>query len=184
MGESRAGRDPCGHPVSLIELHPDNGSEFINLNLFKYCKDTGLAMTRSRAGRKNDNCYVEQKNFDTVRKLVGYSRFATPEAVEALNELYRVQGELQNFIYPSQKLIEKERHGAKVTKRYDRPKTPAQRLLARKDIPRAVKKAVRLRHASVNPLRLAHEVERLQDTVAALAERHQATHANTEEYSA
>lgn len=171
-------------PFALIELHPDNGSEFINLNLLKYCKDTGLAMTRSRAGRKNDNCYVEQKNFDTVRKLVGYARFATPEAVEALNELYRVQGQLQNFIYPSQKLIEKERHGAKVTKRYDRPKTPAQRLLARKDIPRAVRKAVRHHQASLNPLRLAHEVERLQDTVATLAERHRSAGSNTKEYSA
>ena len=171
-------------PFALIELHPDNGSEFINHNLFGYCKDTHLAITRSRAGRKNDNCYVEQKNFDTVRKLVGYARFTTPEAVEALNELYRVQGELQNFIYPSQKLIKKTRVGAKVTKRYDRPQTPAQRLLAREDIPDEVKNAVGEHLSSLNPLSLAHEVERLQDTVAALAERHQATHANTEEYPA
>ncbi len=171
-------------PFALIELHPDNGSEFINHNLFQYCKDSGLAMTRSRAGRKNDNCYVEQKNFDTVRKLVGYARFATPEAVEALNELYRTQGELQNFIYPSQKLIKKTRVGAKLTKRYDRLQTPAQRLLAREDISDAVKEAVADHQASVNPLRLAHEVERLQDTVAALAEPHRSPNANTQEYSA
>ncbi len=171
-------------PFPLIELHPDNGSEFINHNLFQYCKDTHLAMTRSRAGRKNDNCYVEQKNFDTVRKLVGYARFATPEAVEALNELYRVQGQLQNFIYPSQKLIEKTRRGAKVVKKYDRLKTPAQRLLGRKDIPRSVKKAVRRHHSSLNPLRLAHEVATLQDTVAALAERHRSPDGNTEEHTA
>ncbi len=171
-------------PFPLIELHPDNGSEFINHNLFQYCKDTHLAMTRSRAGRKNDNCYVEQKNFDTVRKLVGYARFVTPQAVEALNELYRVQGQLQNFIYPSAKLIKKERRGAKVVKKYDRPKTPAQRLLLRKDIPRAVKKAVRRHHSSLNPLRLAHEVATLQDTVAALAERHRSADGNTEECTA
>jgi len=171
-------------PFSLIELHPDNGSEFINHNLFKYCKDTHLSMTRSRAGRKNDNCYVEQKNFDTVRKLVGYARFATQPAVDALNELYRVQGQLQNFIYPSQKLIKKERRGAKVVKQYDRPQTPAQRLLAREDIPGAVKKVVRRHLASLNPLRLAHEVATLQDTVAALAERHRSPAGATQQYTA
>ena len=171
-------------PFPLIELHPDNGSEFINHNLLKYCKDTHLSMTRSRAGRKNDNCYVEQKNFDTVRKLVGYARFATQPAVDAINELYRVQGQLQNFVYPSQKLVRKERRGAKIVKQYDRPQTPAQRLLLRKDIPSAVKKVVRRHLASLNPLRLAHEVARLQDTIAALAERHRAAHGDTQEYTA
>ena len=110
--------------------------------------------------------------------------FATQPAVDALNELYRVQGQLQNFIYPSQKLIKKERRGAKVVKKYDRPKTPAQRLLLRKDIPRAVKKAVRRHLASLNPLRLAHEVATLQDTVAALAERHRSAPHTTEEHTA
>ncbi len=171
-------------PFALIELHPDNGSEFINHNLFQYCKDTHLTMTRSRPGRKNDNCYVEQKNFDTVRKLVGYARFTTPEAVEALNELYRVQGQLQNFVYPSQKLIKKERHGAKLTKRYDRPQTPAQRLLAREELTDEVKNAVGEHLSSLNPLSLAHEVERLQDTVATLAEPHRGADSNPEEYSA
>ena len=171
-------------PFELKELHPDNGSEFINHNLFQYCKHSGLAMTRSRAGRKNDNCYVEQKNFDTVRKLVGYARFVTPQAVEALNQLYRVQGQLQNFVYPSQKLLSKERHGAKVSKRYDQPQTPAQRLLARTDLPTKVKQKVRAQHASLNPLQLARQVAILQDTVASLAERHRASHPDSREYPA
>ena len=173
-----------GIPFELLELHPDNGSEFINHNLFQYCTDTGLAMTRSRAGRKNDNCYVEQKNFDTVRKLVGYARFVTPQAVEALNQLYRVQGQLQNFVYPSQKLISKERHGAKIIKHYDHPQTPAQRLLDRKDIPSKVKKAVRYRLASLNPIQLARQVAILQDTVASLAEHHRQSHPDSQEYPA
>ena len=168
-------------PFDLIELHPDNGSEFINHNLSRYCKDTGLAMTRSRAGRKNDNCYVEQKNFDTVRKLVGYARFTSAEAVEALNELYRVQALLQNYVYPSQKLISKERHGAKVLKKYDRPQTPVQRLLNHRLIAPTVKDAVREQLASLNPLRIAGEVARLQDTVARLAERHQSRLENSKE---
>lgn len=75
-------------PFSLIEIRPDNGSEFINHNLFQYCKDTGLAMTRSRSERKNDNCYVEQKNFDTVHKLVGYDRPQThAQRLLALGEI-------------------------------------------------------------------------------------------------
>ena len=171
-------------PFEIKELHPDNGSEFINLNLFQYCKNSGLTMTRSRPGRKNDNCYVEQKNFDTVRKLVGYARFVTPQAVEALNQLYRVQGQLQNFVYPSQKLISKERHGAKVKKRYDQPQTPAQRLLTRTDIPAEVKQVVREQHASVNPIQLARQVASLQDTVASLAERYRESQPNSKEHSA
>ena len=91
-------------PFPVKHLHPDNGSEFININLYRYCKTNKIGLSRSRAGRKNDNCWVEQKNFDTVRKLVGYGRYASPEALEALNGLYRVQGVLQNYVLPSMKL--------------------------------------------------------------------------------
>ena len=79
-------------PFEIEELHPDNGSEFINQTLVRYCKEMAIALTRSRASRKNDNCYVEQKNFDAVRKLVGYARFTTPETVDLLNTLYKAQG--------------------------------------------------------------------------------------------
>jgi hypothetical protein len=110
-------------PFPGLHLHPDGGSEFINHGLIDFFSKSvpPIALTRSSAGKKNDNCYVEQKNFDTVRKLVGYARYSTPEMLETLNELYRVHGLLINYFYPSQKLVEKTRVGSKVTKRYDLP---------------------------------------------------------------
>ncbi len=157
-------------PFPLRHLHPDNGSEFINRNLLRYCQQHGLQLSRSRAGRKNDNCWVEQKNFDTVRKLVGYARYSSPQALEALNQLYRVQGLLQNYVLPSQKLLEKKRVGSKVFKRYDRPQTPAERLLHHPLISKEVKAKVRRVRATLDPLALADEVGLLQRRLLALAE--------------
>lgn len=158
-------------PFALIELHPDNGSEFINYHLIRYCKENAIALTRSRPNRKNDNCYVEQKNFDTVRKLVGYARFTTPETVELLNTLYEVQGILQNYIYPSQKLMSKIRRGSKVIKRYDTPQSPVQRALANPMIPEAMKTQLRTKLEQIDPIHIAMEVKRLQACLYELAVR-------------
>ena len=159
-------------PFPLVHLHPDGGSEFINHGLIAYCKnpDHPVVLTRSRAGKKNDNCHVEQKNFDTVRKLVGYARYSTPEMLETLNALYQVHGLLLNYFYPSQKLIEKTRVGNKVKKRYDRPQSPAERLLAHPAVPEHIKKTTRAVRASLNPLWLAGEVDRLSGRLRELLE--------------
>ena len=159
-------------PFPLVHLHPDGGSEFINHGLIAYCKnpDHPVALTRSRAGKKNDNCHVEQKNFDTVRKLVGYARYSTPEMLETLNALYRVHGLLLNYFYPSQKLIEKTRVGSKVIKRYDRPQSPADRLLAHPAVLERIKKTIGAMRASLNPLWLAGEVDRLSGLLRDLLE--------------
>lgn len=157
-------------PFALRQLHPDNGSEFINRNLLRYCHNHHLQLTRSRANRKNDNCWVEQKNFDTVRKLVGYLRYSSPEALQALNKLYRVQGLLQNYVLPSQKLVEKKRVGGKVFKRYDQPSSPAERVLRHPQISKAVKAKVRRVRAALDPLALADEVAQLQRRLLSLAE--------------
>ena len=157
-------------PFALKHLHPDNGAEFINHNLFTYCHRHQLQISRSRAGRKNDNCWVEQKNFDTVRKLVGYLRYSSPEALQALNELYRVQGVLQNYVLPSQKLLEKKRIGSRVSKRYDKPLSPAERVLRHPQISKEVKAKVRRVLNTLDPLALADEVAQLQRRLLALAE--------------
>jgi len=157
-------------PFLLLHLHPDSGSEFINRNLYRYCKANGIQLSRSRPGRKNDNCWVEQKNFDTIRKLVGYARYSSPEAVAALNALYRVHGLLQNYVLPSQKLLEKRRIGSRVHKRYDKALTPAQRVLLCPQITDEVKARVRRVNASLDPLALADRVAVLQRKVLALAE--------------
>jgi hypothetical protein len=156
-------------PFPVTHLHSDNGSEFINHNLYRYCKAEKIDLSRSRAGRKNDNCWVEQKNFDTVRKLVGYARYCSPEALEALNALYRVQGVLQNYVLPSMKLREKKRLGSKVQKRYDKLLTPAQRVLMHPGISQSLKVKVRRMNARVDPLALADRVAILQRKVLSLA---------------
>ncbi len=157
-------------PFPLKSLHPDNGSEFINVNLLRYCRGHHWQLSRSRANRKNDNCWVEQKNFDTVRKLVGYLRYSSSEALGALNELYRVQGLLQNYVLPSQKLLEKKRVGSKVYKRYDEPLSPAERVLRHPQISKEVKAKVRRVRSTMDPLALADEVAQLQHRLLALAE--------------
>jgi len=164
-------------PFSVTHLHSDNGTEFINHNLYRYCKAERIELSRSRAGRKNDNCWVEQKNFDTVRKLVGYARYCSPEALEALNALYRVQGVLQNYVLPSMKLREKKRIGSKVQKRYDKMLTPAERVLMHPGIGESLKARVRRMNARVDPLALADKVAILQRKVLSLAEDLRAQHA-------
>jgi len=149
-------------PFPIIELHPDNGSEFINKMFLDYCHTHSLTVSRGRPGRKNDNCYVEQKNFDTVRKLVGYYRFAGQCVVDLLNELYAIHGPLQNLVYPSQKLVNKQRVGAKVYKHYDRPMSPADRLLARNDIDGRTRWNIAAARQRLDPVDLAERITILQ----------------------
>jgi hypothetical protein len=149
-------------PIPFVEIHPDNGSEFINYALLEYCKALRLGFSRSRPGKKNDNCYVEQKNFDAVRKLVGYARYSTPEALSLLNELYRVQGVLQNYIYPAFKLEEKTRVGSRYIKKHDTPKTPAMRLLEDPRVDKGAKGRILKTLENINPIVVALEVNNLQ----------------------
>ena len=114
-------------PFPLRGIDCDNGSEFINAHLLRYCTDRRITFTRSRPYRKNDQCYVEQKNGHVVRRLAGYARYEGAEAVEALDRLYRQHRQLLNFFQPCRQLLKKTREGAKVKKEYDAPRTPYQR---------------------------------------------------------
>ena len=150
-------------PFTLRHLHPDNGSEFINYGLVDYCKRQTpvIELSRSRAGKKNDNCHVEQKNFDTIRKLVGYARYSTQEMLATLNALYAVHGLLLNYFYPSQKLISKTRIGSKVKKIYDLPQSAADRLLGHPAVEEHFKLAIRVRRQSLDPMELSSRVDTL-----------------------
>jgi hypothetical protein len=117
-------------PFPLLGIDSDNGSEFINDELLRYANHEHLTFTRSRPGRKNDGAHVEQKNWSVVRRYVGDLRYDTPEQVAQLNQLYEVLHLYTNFFLPVVKLKEKVRHGQKVTKKYDAPQTPYQRVLA------------------------------------------------------
>ena len=114
-------------PFPIIGIDSDNGSEFINDLLFGYCQDRRITFTRSRPGNKNDGAHVEQKNWARVRELVGYLRYDTAAELEKLNEIWELDRVFTNYLLPQQKLIAKQRHGAKVTKQHDTPATPHRR---------------------------------------------------------
>lgn len=111
-------------PFQLVGIDSDNGSEFINYHLLRYCKRQGIQFTRSRPYKKDDNAHIEQKNWTHIRKLIGWDRYDSLSAVEAMNELYR--GELRlfmNLYQPSVKLIKTIRIGSRIKRVYDNPST-------------------------------------------------------------
>ena len=117
-------------PFPLLGLDSDNGGEFINTQLERYCRDEKLTFTRSRPYRKNDNCFVEQKNYSVVRRAVGYGRYDTDEQLQLLNEMYSLLRLYTNFFLPTMKLQTKERVGSRVKKTYYKAQTPYQRVLS------------------------------------------------------
>ena len=120
-------------PFALRGLDSDNGSEFINDHLWVFCQrpvGQTIQFTRSRPYKKDDNAHIEQKNWTHVRKLVGWDRYDTPAALQALNALYADLRIFQNLFQPSMKLQSKERRGSRLLRRYDVPQTPFQRVQA------------------------------------------------------
>ena len=117
-------------PMPLHGFHTDNGGEFLNYLLLGWARRLNIHQTRGRPHRKNDQAYVEQKNWSVLRRLIGYDRYSTRAAFEALTAVHELLRPHVNFFQPIRKLISKERHGARVIKRYDRAQTPYRRLLA------------------------------------------------------
>lgn len=149
-------------PFRLWGLDSDNGSEFINAHLLRYCEKHEITFTRSRPWRKNDSCYVEQKNWTAVRKYVGYFRYDTEEQLRLLNQLYEVLCPYLNFFQPQARLQEKVREGSRVKKRYDEPKTPYQRILEDPEVDEVTKRKLRRQYAKLNPAQLMREINSLQ----------------------
>jgi len=158
-------------PFPLLGIDSDNGSEFINETLYNFCQEHKITFTRSRPYRKNDSCFVEQKNYSVVRRAVGYQRFDTDEQLGLLNELYEKLDLYTNFFQPSMKLQSKERHGARVKKKYDAARTPYQRLLDSSFIPEEIKKQLRAQYRLLNPAQLKRQLEKLQQKLMATAVR-------------
>ena len=149
-------------PFPLLGIDSDSGGEFINDHLFRYCQEEKITFTRSRPYRKNDSCFVEQKNYSIVRRAVGYLRYDTEEELLTLNELYRHLRLYTNFFQPTMKLIEKTRIGSKVIKRYDKPLSPYRRVLACPDVSEENKQALRKLYGKLNPAHLKRQITRLQ----------------------
>ena len=165
----RALRQSLPFPVQGYDS--DNGGEFINHQLYEYCLQEELTFTRSRSNRKNDTCFVEQKNWSIVRRLVGYGCYESPEALACLNALYAVLRDYVNFFQPSMKLVEKTRDGARVIRRYDRPATPYHRVLASPHVAPAVKRRLTRHYETLNPAALHRTIQRLQNKLLALTTR-------------
>jgi len=146
-------------PFVLKGLDTDNGSEFINYQLLKFCEDQKITFTRSRAYRKNDQAHIEEKNGSVVRKLVGYDRYEG----EALKALYAVIRLYVNYFQPSVKLISKTRCGSKITKRYDKAQTPYQRLVLSPYVSEEVKYKLKEQYHTLDPLHLLEELKVKQD---------------------
>ena len=130
-------------PFPLLGLDSDNGQELINDELIRYCDHEQLTFTRGRVGHKNDNPFVEQKNWSVVRRLVGYGRYETQRHVQQLNALYEVYRLYVNHFLPVQQLVSKVRDGSKVKKVYDDPKTPHQRALDSDQVSKEAKRKLR-----------------------------------------
>jgi len=154
-------------PFPLLGLDSDNGSEFINNHLVRYCQQEQITFTRSRPWRKNDNCFVEQKNYSVVRRFVGYGRYDREPDVELLNQLYLVLKDYVNFFLPSQKLKSKTREGSRVRKSYHPAQTPYQRLLASGRLSRDQKAELKKHAESLNPAELRRRIVRLQEKLLA-----------------
>lgn len=148
------------YPPDWKGMHSDNGSEFINAHLFRYTEREGLDFSRSRPYKKNDNCLVEQKNWTHVKKFVGYLRYDTEEELTILNDLYRNELRLyKNFFQPVIKLVSKERIGGRIHRRYDRAKTPYQRVMESKDVPENKKQELKKIYDSLNPAQLKRTID-------------------------
>lgn len=148
-------------PFELNALHTDNGAEFINHTLFAYCRKEQVRFTRGRSYRKNDQAYVEQRNYLAIRRLVGHDRLNSKEAQRLLHQLYSLLRLQLNFLRPMRKLVSKQRHGAKVVKRYDEPRTPYQRLLAHGSLAPEVLRDLALVHDRLNPAELQRRIATL-----------------------
>lgn len=158
-------------PFPLRGIDSDNGGEFINHHLLDYCEQEKLTFTRARPYRKNDTCYVEQKNYSVVRRAVGYARFVGQHPVDVLNALYDRLRLRTNFFLPSMKLEKKERIGSRTLKKYDKPKTPYQRVLESPEMTESVKRRLRRQYRSVNPAQITREIRGLEDLLSRLAQR-------------
>ena len=150
-------------PFALRGIDSDNGAEFINTQLVRYCTDEHLTFTRGRVGRKNDNAFVESKNWSVVRRLIGYDRYETPTHVKQLNQLYGVYRLYVNHFIPVTKLLKTVRQGSRVQKMYDDPKTPYQRVLDSPLVDKQAKAQLRAIHAQLDVVKLKQQLDELLD---------------------
>lgn len=165
-------------PFVLKGLDSDNGSEFINHHLVRYCNKDDIQFTRGRPYMKNDNAHIEQKNWTHVRKVFGWERYDSIEVQQAMNELYANELSLMmNLFQASVKLVEKTRTGSKVTRRYDNAKTPLDRLVEYykgQPLPLPVQHLLVLRE-NIDPFELSAKIEKKLKDIEQIRRGHKNT---------
>lgn len=150
-----------GFPYPVIEWHPDTGSEFVNWLCQRWADARGQRLTRSRPNRKNDNCFVEERNGHVVRKWIGYARFDDERLVAPMNQLYDVLTPYLNHFVASKRIVSKERIGARwKVAREKKAQTPYQRVMTRYDVSKEAKAKLQAEHEKLNPLVLKREIDR------------------------
>jgi hypothetical protein len=159
-------------PFTLLGLNSDNGSEFINQYLNNYCQQKKITFTRSRAYKKNDSCYVEQKNGNIVRRIVGYERYSSRAAYQCLERLYYLVRQYVNFFQPTMKLISKTGHGAKVHRVYETARTPYQRLFKLKVLTQTQQAHLTTTYNGLNPVKLLQQINATLEQLWRLSDRH------------
>jgi len=164
-------------PVPILGMDSDTGAEFINWYYKKWCDDKRITFTRGRARRSNDNCFVEQKNGDVVRKTVGYFRYEGDEALGALKKVYSYLNPLINYFYPTKKLIAKETlSNGKVKKIYEKQlKTPYERVIEHPDISDILKNRLKKLKEKMDIVTLQQNLEKACDELDRIASRKHAT---------
>lgn len=147
-------------PFPLLGIDSDNGSEFINDTLYRYCLAEKITFTRSRPYNKNDQAHVEQKNWSVVRHTVGYDRWETPEERDLLASIYDDLRLYVNFFQPVLKFIAKVQVDGKTIKQYDQAKTPFRRVLASDQVSFAVRAGLMNQFILLNPVELRRQIDR------------------------
>jgi len=151
-------------PFSVAAGHIDNGTEVLNQLMLRYCQKKNIDFSRSRPYKKNDNCLIENSNKTKVRQSVGYLRYDTPEELATLNDLYSNELRLyKNFFQPTIKLVSKERINGRIKRKYDSARTPYQRIMECKAIPRSTKRELKKIYDSLNPAQLKRAIDRKLD---------------------
>ncbi len=147
----------------LKGLDPDNGTEFINWLMKRYCETHGIIFTRIRPNRKNDNCYVEQKNYTVLRRFLGYARFDTEEQLVIIKEIVTLVELYVNFFQPVMKLKTKQRVGSRVKKTYDIAKTPYQRIVDSGVLSEDNRTSIQTLYKTLNPMDLKRRINKLTE---------------------
>jgi hypothetical protein len=170
-------------PFPLLGIDSDNGSEFINHHLYRYCQDLKIQFTRGRPYKKDDNAHIEQKNWTHVRRVLGYERYDSPAAFDAIQDLYRQELRLfQNLFLPSLKLLRKVRIGSRLKRLYTPPQTPFERL---RSCPQAdPQKLARLNAllVSLDPFVLSQTIQKKLEAIYQQASRPRPTDARDPQF--